>query len=508
LGLALAAWCAQGGMAQAEPVAELKEISRLLDSGRVVEAPVFAPKTWDQAQTAYTKARALNDKGGAIQELSKQLSTAVELARKAIAVTARTQQELAASLAPRAHAREARAQFVVPLEYGRAEDQWQNATRKIESGNLQGGQVEAGKALPLFDAAELAALHKTVLETCDSLLTQGEAEGADRYAPTTWALAIAHRERAYELIVADRHDRSEAVNEASFAEYEARHAMQLAATISDLNRSHATWEQVLLGVEADTRKVAKAAGLNGPAFDHGQGAATDSVIAQLESLVADLKAAGSELDEVSTVLSKALAETGESSPSTHPVELATQAGERLARLTEEKGDWARMAKARQAQLAEVSQLADETAFELAQRREREEKFKSAQNALTVSEGTVLYNDSSDIVLRLTGLSFAPGSSDLTAEHQKLLAKVESILKDFAGHRLVVEGHTDARGSKSGNLELSQKRAQAVSDFLVKGLSLDPEYILARGYGDEHPVASNSLAEGRAKNRRIDVVILQ
>jgi outer membrane protein OmpA-like peptidoglycan-associated protein len=190
------------------------------------------------------------------------------------------------------------------------------------------------------------------------------------------------------------------------------------------------------------------------------------------------------------------------------VELATQAEDRLLRLTEEKSDWIRMAKARQAQLSEVSQLADETAYELAKRKEREEKIKAAQQLLTVSEGVVLYNDNNDIVLRLTGLSFEPGESALTGAHRKILGKVEEILRQFPGHGFVVEGHTDARGNPAGNLTLSQKRAGAVRDHLLKSLALEAEAIRAEGFGDARPVASNSSSDGRAKNRRIDIVILQ
>lgn len=480
----------------------------MLDSGRVVEASVFAPKAWEGAQAAHSKARALQEKGVAARELQKHLDLALQYARQALAGTTVAQEVLAASLLPRKRAREAKAHFLVPVEYMRAEDRFTDATRKVESGHSEEGLAEARKSEPLFDAAELSALHKAILATSDSLLTVAEVEKADRFAPVTLAQAQAHRTRSYELIIANRHERTEALAEAARAEYEARHAAVLAKAIKDLTQADRSWEELLREFESETRRVAKSAGENRLRFDSGLKAATDSVVARVDALASDLTAAHSELEDVSSVLSRALSETGESSPSTHPVELATQAGERLTRLTEEKGDWARMAKARQAQLAEVSQMADETAYELAQRREREEKFKAVQQALTESEGSVLYNTNNDIVLRLVGLSFDPGKSDLLPEHDKILAKVEAILKQFPGQRLLVEGHTDARGSKGGNLSLSEKRATAVRDRLMKDLTLEGETVQATGYGDEHPVASNSSASGRAKNRRIDVVILQ
>lgn len=507
-GLLWAVFCVPAGAAWAQADIQLQELSRLLDSGRVAEAPVFAPATWEKAQQASQRARSLADKNSDAGELSKQVEAALRQANAALSTSIAAKQELASFLETRSRAREARAQFVTPAEYMRAEEELMRATRRLESGDAEGGVAQARKAEPLFDAAELAALHKAQLQVCDSLIMVALETHVDRYAPATLALAKSHRSRAYELIIADRQDRSVAASEADQAAYEARHAMQLARSIRELDESRSSWEDVLLDFERETERVGQSLGLKRLGFDRGATVATDSVISQAQSLRADLEAAGLELKDVSTVLGDALAETGESSPSTHPVELATQTAERLTRLTEEKSDWARMAKARQDQLAEVSQLADETAYELEQRRLREEKFKAAQQALTVSEGVVLYNNENDIVLRLTGLSFDPGKTDLKSAHQKILTKVVGILEQFPENRIRVEGHTDARGSKSGNLALSEKRALAVRDHLISVLSLREDRIEARGYGDEQPVASNSSADGRAKNRRIDVVILQ
>lgn len=486
----------------------LREVSRLLDSGRVAEAPVFAPDSWRKAQDAFQRAKALADKNPASEDLPGQIDVAEDRARTALAAGAAAKVELGSFLDARTLAREARAQYVVPAEYMRAEDALTRAASKLEKGDNPAGLEQARQAEALFDAAEMAAIHHTELHVCDSLLSLADDAGADRHAPSTLALARAHRARAFELIIADRHKRSEAVAEAGQAEYEARHAIQLALAVRELDKSHRSWEEVLLDFESETRRISRAIGLEQLRFDRGARAATDSVIAQAQVLTADLEAAGAELADVSSVLGRALAETGESSPSTHPVELANEAAHRLARLTEEKSDWARMAKARMEQLAEVSQLADETAYELEQRRQREEKFKTAQQALTVSEGVVLYNHQNDIVLRLTGLSFDPGKADIKPAHEKILAKVVGILKAFPENHIVVEGHTDTRGTKTGNLALSEKRAQAVRTHLMSDLSLPAEQIEAQGHGDEQPVASNSSADGRAKNRRIDVVILQ
>jgi outer membrane protein OmpA-like peptidoglycan-associated protein len=71
---------------------------------------------------------------------------------------------------------------------------------------------------------------------------------------------------------------------------------------------------------------------------------------------------------------------------------------------------------------------------------------------------------------------------------------------------VVEGHTDSYGSDSANFILSQDRADAVRQFLIGNMGIDPERLSSIGYGETRPVATNETAEGRARNRRIDLVL--
>jgi outer membrane protein OmpA-like peptidoglycan-associated protein len=71
---------------------------------------------------------------------------------------------------------------------------------------------------------------------------------------------------------------------------------------------------------------------------------------------------------------------------------------------------------------------------------------------------------------------------------------------------VVEGHTDANGSDSNNLILSQDRADAVKQYLVANAGVNPEKISSIGYGEARPVSTNETAEGRTRNRRIDLVL--
>ena len=105
-----------------------------------------------------------------------------------------------------------------------------------------------------------------------------------------------------------------------------------------------------------------------------------------------------------------------------------------------------------------------------------------------------------VVVRAVDFEF--NLSQLTAPAQQTLDEVASALLTQPDLHVEIQGHTDSIGSVNYNLNLSQRRAEAVKDYLVsKGVS--PSNLTAKGYGKAKPIASNDTAEGRAQNRRVE-----
>jgi len=111
-----------------------------------------------------------------------------------------------------------------------------------------------------------------------------------------------------------------------------------------------------------------------------------------------------------------------------------------------------------------------------------------------------------MVITLSGsVLFASNRTALLPEARVRLDQVAAVLLTTRERNLVVEGHTDSEGSDSDNLGLSQGRADAVRNYLVqRGYRAD--LILAHGLGEGHPIADNASAEGRANNRRVEIII--
>ena len=106
-------------------------------------------------------------------------------------------------------------------------------------------------------------------------------------------------------------------------------------------------------------------------------------------------------------------------------------------------------------------------------------------------------------LVLEGVSFGSGSAQLTPESIGVLARVAESLRAWPEVRIEVRGHTDSSGPAEGNRDLSHRRALSVRDSLIQ-MGISPSRITAIGYGEDFPIADNSTAAGRAKNRRVEL----
>ncbi len=108
-------------------------------------------------------------------------------------------------------------------------------------------------------------------------------------------------------------------------------------------------------------------------------------------------------------------------------------------------------------------------------------------------------------IALYGIYFDFDKADLKPESQPTIKQIAQLLKDQPKLELVIVGHTDNQGGLEYNMDLSNRRAQAVRDALVRDQGIAPARLSAWGAGYLAPVASNRTEEGRAKNRRVELV---
>jgi len=122
-------------------------------------------------------------------------------------------------------------------------------------------------------------------------------------------------------------------------------------------------------------------------------------------------------------------------------------------------------------------------------------------------GVSVERDGDNINLIMPGnITFATNGSDLNADFYKVLDSVVLVLQEFEKTLIVVAGHTDSTGSNSYNQALSERRANSVADYLRSRGVVDAR-IETVGFGEDHPIADNATAEGRALNRRVELSLL-
>lgn len=104
-----------------------------------------------------------------------------------------------------------------------------------------------------------------------------------------------------------------------------------------------------------------------------------------------------------------------------------------------------------------------------------------------------------------GILFDTGKSDIKPESTPTLKQIATALKEHPELKVEIQGHTDNVGKADANLKLSQSRAEAVKAALTKEYGVGGGQLTAKGYGDTKPSADNKSAEGRANNRRVELV---
>jgi outer membrane protein OmpA-like peptidoglycan-associated protein len=104
-----------------------------------------------------------------------------------------------------------------------------------------------------------------------------------------------------------------------------------------------------------------------------------------------------------------------------------------------------------------------------------------------------------------GIYFDFNRDTLKPESEPVLKEIAQAMTDNPDWNLTVEGHTDNIGGDSYNLELSRRRAASVKQALVSHYTIAPERLLTGGFGASRPVETNDTLEGRARNRRVELV---
>jgi outer membrane protein OmpA-like peptidoglycan-associated protein len=149
-----------------------------------------------------------------------------------------------------------------------------------------------------------------------------------------------------------------------------------------------------------------------------------------------------------------------------------------------------------------AELEEQKRKALAAREEAEKRFGELNSALIQ-----VSKDARGTIISMSDILFDVGKATLTETLKTNLAKIAGILTIYKDANVQVEGHTDNVGGEDYNQKLSEKRASNVMEYLINPGGIAPSRLTSVGYGFTKPIADNATKEGRQKNRRVDLVIM-
>lgn len=433
-------------------------------------AQLLAPRSYSRGMDEYKDAEFALERGRNIETVRSNAADATRYFKTATTAADLADTALAQVMKSRQDAANARAPELSGEIWEQAQRKFGEAIRLLERGDLKGSKRRDIEATSLYRDAELVAIKAQYLTETRQLLAQADRARVGRYAPITLGQAKQLLADAERELNENRYDTDLPRSLARQANYEAKHAIYLSEVVRKVRDRDLTAEQLVLQWEKPLRDVSGAADVV-PDMEDGPDRLAAELVAYIELKNNENQALGQENSENEIRLAEMEEEM-------------TALDERLGGATAER---AALVQRLEAQARVKQQFA------------QVEKMFSAAEARVFREGN-------NIILRLTGLTFDSGQSQIKPASFDLLGKVEKAIDVFPRSELIIEGHTDSFGGDDFNQKLSQERAESVQQYMINAMRIPTYRLIATGYGETRPVASNETESGRTRNRRIDIVI--
>ena len=447
-----------------------KEANTAMKAAKKAQADILAPKNFGEAMKRYKKAEDELKKGKDLDDIRKNLSEACTYFQKAIDAT-----KLAEVTFPNLMKARTDAQYTGSPKFSsnlwtEAEKKFNDAAGELEDGDLNDAREEAAEAEKLYRQAELEAIKTNYLQETRELLKKADEKDVEDYAPKTLQLSQQLVKQAEKELNENRYDTDVARGLAQQANYEVKHAIYLANVIKQMKEKDHSWEDLMLASEKPLQQIAEKTYVV-PSFENGPGKTTAEIITYVSACQNNIVGLSQDLDwnQQENNLKEA----------------------RITELEQQLGS----------QAQEKSSLAQQIADQAKSR----EQFANVERSFSPEEALVL-REGNDIIIRLVGLNFPSAAATIEQKSFGLLTKVRDAIKSYPGSSVSVLGNTDSYGGDVQNLELSTERAEAVKQYLLANTDLNDSRKNVIGYGESKPIASNETMDGRATNRRVEVVI--
>ena len=446
----------------ANPTDVVNEFDVEITTARKNQLNFLSPGWFSKAEASLARAKKALSRGDEISEIMENVAEGRAQLKRAeeMAQVART--TLPELIKSREMARAAGATKIT--DYARAEDDFLMLTKAIEDNNLRLAQRERGSVSKDFRALELRAIKDQTIGEVRKLLVQAENDGARKYAPHSLSMAQQKLKNTDAFITQNPYEKAKMQEMANDALFYAQRLIQMNKQSQKIRTMES--EEIARWIEEMLHQTT--AKLSAPDMRN------EPFEIQVENMVESVSAL--QADHKFVIQQTKEQEAG-----------IVALKKRIAALEGETKE----------QQAAKERLAAEKEFN--------EKFNQIRNYFDLEEAEV-YKQGNQLVIRLKSIQFPVGKDTIMPKNYETLSRVQSAIRTFGEPDVIIEGHTDSTGSDEVNEHLSQQRAEAVRQYLAANRTLPYDRIVAVGYGSMRPLASNETVEGRAINRRIDVIV--
>lgn len=461
------------GAASAQNIeSEVDALDERVEAARSNNLNLIAPKAFREARDHLNEARQKLRDGDKIADIREEVQRGQAQINQAAQLEDIGNVILEDAIAARSDALAAKAPEFAKEGWREAQEVMEEAGREIEKGDQDDARDKSREATGLYRQAELTAIRADVLGRAREARSAAQNVDASEWASTTYQDAQSKLNEAESRLEGDRYDRSsarEVAEEATDQFVHARDISQQAQRVDD--DVEVRFEEERLAIEGEIAKVVDVLKLD-VTFSEGFGPVANEMQAAIESIYADRENLQQTLADRQREIRRLLAQVD----------------------------------SMDARLAELEEREQEVSAELQERQERERTLERARGIFGDDEAEVLLRGD-ELIVRMYGLNFPVGSSEIRPANFGLLTKLQQVLREYPDAPVTIAGHTDSRGNDATNQRLSEERANAVQEYLMANMSsLTPDRVNAVGYGESRPLASNESEQGRAQNRRIDVTI--
>jgi OOP family OmpA-OmpF porin len=439
-----------------EQIEQINSLDNDLKNARNNQIDVLSPQWFAKAEKSFNNAIKDHNRGAALSDILKNIAQSRAELKRAEDFAKVASTSLSKVINERKLARASGA-TKMGKDYVKVERQFLDLMRSVENNKLKSARKKEAKVINSFRQLELRAIKEQALGEVRKLLKQAKKENARKFAPDSYALATNKLEATDAFISKHPYEKEKMLEKANDALFEAWRCIRVTRQSKKVKTMKP--EQITLWYEKALYQTAGA--LSAPDMRD------EPFKIQVENILSSITALKKDRNSMQVEIGALTNQTAFLADRTRKEQAAKE------RLTAEK--------------------------------KFNELFGEVRNLFDANEAEV--NKQGDqLLIRLGAIKFPVGKYEIMQENYGLLGKVQLAIRIFGEPDVVIEGHTDSTGSDELNQHLSEQRAYAVGQYLIANRTLPADRIEAVGFGAIRPLASNKTAQGRAVNRRIDIII--